>query len=155
MASGVFESDPFAMGRFRLAYRGTYTGPLWKIGQKCVVKRNKGNFIGSPTEWNTTIQVQQYAQSLAQQFLTYCGCKVMLFPTQFATPAPLYDIHFNEVNTAQVNPHQPGKTPEFIITSKECIKSGSTTLAPLNQMQRAICWRPLCTGVGNTPRENG
>ena len=37
----VFESDPFAEGRFRYAYKGTWVQPVSRAGEKCVVKKFK------------------------------------------------------------------------------------------------------------------
>ena len=66
-----FESVPFAQGRFRRAYMGTYTGPPERVGRKCVVKDLKDTFTWNPSDWNTTMEVHREAQGLAAGFNTY------------------------------------------------------------------------------------
>ena len=68
-----FESNHFAKGRFRLAYKGTYTaGP--KKGRKCVVKENKESYTWNSTDWDTTTELQKKAQKLAQEFNSEGTC---------------------------------------------------------------------------------
>ena len=68
MSSGVFYSEHFAEGRFRLAYKGEYTAPPEKAGQKCVVKKLKDNYTWSATDWDMTLKLQEEAQKLAKGF---------------------------------------------------------------------------------------
>ena len=69
----VFETTPFAEGRFRLAYKGVYTSPPQKEGGNCVVKRNKDSFAWNSTDWNQTIQIYDLSRSLASAFSPTCN----------------------------------------------------------------------------------
>ena len=64
----TFDSKPFAQGRFRMAYKGTYTDPPKKAGQTCVVKELKDSYTWKPTDWNMTLDIQREAQKLAEGF---------------------------------------------------------------------------------------
>ena len=66
--AGAFEPTPFAEGRFRWAYRGKYTAPLSKVGEKFVVKNNKDSFTWKSTDWDKTIQIYKLSQTLAVSF---------------------------------------------------------------------------------------
>ena len=56
--STTFNRHHFAEGRFRLAYKGTYTsGP--KEGEECVVKENKESYTWNSTDWDMTIEIQK------------------------------------------------------------------------------------------------
>ena len=68
MSSGTFDSKHFAEGRFRLAYKGEYTAPPEKAGQKCVVKEQKDNYTWNATDWDMTLKLQEEAQKLAKGF---------------------------------------------------------------------------------------
>ena len=73
MSSGVFYSEHFAEGRFRLAYKGEYTAPPEKAGQKCVVKKLKDNYTWKATDWDMTLKLQEEAQKLAKGFNEFSG----------------------------------------------------------------------------------
>ena len=62
-----FEDPSFAEGRFRRAYKGTWTSPP-KKGQQCVVKELKKNYTWSPIDWDTTVKIYDRARSLAEIF---------------------------------------------------------------------------------------
>ena len=72
VTTGVFETTPFAAGRFRLAYKGMYTSSP-KVGGNCVVKRNKDSFAWKSTDWNQTIQIYDLSRSLASAFSPICN----------------------------------------------------------------------------------
>ena len=42
--STTFDSDPFAQGQFRYAYKGNQTNPPSKAGQLCVIKKFKDSY---------------------------------------------------------------------------------------------------------------
>ena len=71
-STGVFESTPFAEGRFRWAYRGNYTAPP-KVGENFVVKKNKESFSWKSTDWNKTIEMYKLSRSLAVLFNQFCN----------------------------------------------------------------------------------
>ena len=61
----TFESQKFAEGRFRNAYKGTWTKPRERRGRKCVVK---DTYTWNPTDWDTSVKIQKKAQELAGSF---------------------------------------------------------------------------------------
>lgn len=63
-----FNSQPFAEGRFRLAYEGEYIEPLSKRGKKCVVKRKKKEYTWDSNGWDESLKLQKKAQELAELF---------------------------------------------------------------------------------------
>ena len=71
--SATFNQYHFAEGRFRRAYKGTYTsGP--KEGEECVVKENKESYTWKSTDWDMTIEIQKKAQELARKFNNESNC---------------------------------------------------------------------------------
>ena len=64
----TFDPEHFAEGRFRRAYMATWTSPIWKKGQRCVVKELKDEFTWSPSDWDTTKMIQEEAQKMANGF---------------------------------------------------------------------------------------
>ena len=64
----TFESQKFAEGRFRNAYKGTWTNPPGRRGRKCVVKEKKDTYTWNPTDWDTSVKIQKKAQELAGSF---------------------------------------------------------------------------------------
>ena len=64
----TFESQKFAEGRFRNAYKGTWTNPQERRGRKCVVKEKKDTYTWNPTDWDTSLKIQKKAQELADSF---------------------------------------------------------------------------------------
>ena len=64
----TFESNPFAEGRFRLAYKGKYTEPPSQKGRACVVKQNKSSYTWKAADWDVTVQIYKVAKDLATTF---------------------------------------------------------------------------------------
>ena len=71
MSSTEFESEHFAKGRFRLAYKGTYTAPPSKAGRKCVVKEQRDSYTWKATDWDMSLEIQKEAQTLAVGFNSF------------------------------------------------------------------------------------
>ena len=67
----TFETTHFSAGRFRLAYKGTYTKPYYKKGRKCVVKEMKDTFTWKRTDWDETVDIVKQSQELAKGFNSY------------------------------------------------------------------------------------
>lgn len=103
-ATTEFESESFAEGRFRRAYKGIYTSPRKKAGQQCVVKILKDSHIWEPTDWNTAIKIQEEAQNLAEDFNKF---------TRKKHPP----IKFTEVRTHRVTEQEKNATPKL----NECV----------------------------------
>ena len=110
-----FESNHFAEGRFRLAYKGTYTaGP--KKGRKCVIKENKESYTWDPTDW----ELQKKAQKLAQEFNSEGTCNKSI---QFVNV---------EVGHVTQSPSGKPKLNEYCVVEdyiQEAIPNGATTMA--------------------------
>ena len=68
-----FEANHFASGRFRLAYRGTYTEPRCKEGKRCVVKKRKDSYTWEPTDWKETLHILKKSKKLASGFNSFTG----------------------------------------------------------------------------------
>ena len=62
-----FEENPFAGGRFRLAYKGFWTTPD-KFGKQCVIKKMRLGAVINPTTWDCTLKIYGRARTLAEQF---------------------------------------------------------------------------------------
>ena len=90
--AGTFSSMPFAQGRFRFAYMGECTEPLWKKGKKVVVKKLKESYTWNPSDWDTTVKIQKKAAELAQGFNAFAR-----------TNRP---IRFTEIGVFQVSSFQ-------------------------------------------------
>ena len=73
MTSTTFDSKHFAEGRFRLAYKGKYTAPARRAGQTCVVKEQKDSYTWKATDWDMTVEIQQEAQKMAEEFNKFSG----------------------------------------------------------------------------------
>ena len=135
------ESQPFAEGRFRYAYRGQYEYPPEKAGRKCVVKRKKSGCTYDPNGWDMCVKIQEEAQSFAQGYVRYCQTVVqrvqqlgpslasqplqlgppgvpfgvgLPFVAQQIPPTHAYQITFTKIDTAEVS-HGPGQMPEYVI----------------------------------------
>ena len=94
----TFKRDHFAEGRFRRAYMGTWTSPVWKRGQRCVVKELKDNFTWKPSDWDTTKMIQEEAQEMANGFNAFSRTK--------------YPIKFTEMDVMEVSQRSdPEATP--------------------------------------------
>jgi hypothetical protein len=65
---GTFESESFAEGRFRRAYRGKWTAPPYAAGRTCVVKEFKETYTWKPTDWDETVKINDRAKELAAEF---------------------------------------------------------------------------------------
>ena len=76
-----FDAYHFAEGRFRLAYKGTYTAPPSKIGKKCVVKKMKDTFTWKPTDWKETLSILETSKHLASGFNSFSNTNK---PVKFA-----------------------------------------------------------------------
>ena len=63
-----FEPTKFAEGRFRNAYMGTWKKPIYKYGDRCVVKEKKSACCWSLNNWDTTLKMVKKAQVLATGF---------------------------------------------------------------------------------------
>ncbi len=74
------ESVHFAEGRFRRAFKGTYTSPPNKYGQQAVVKDNKDSYMWKATDWDVTVNMNKEAQKLAAGFNRFSGTT---FPLKF------------------------------------------------------------------------
>lgn len=97
--AGEFEGKSFAEGRFRRAYMGTYTAPWEKAGQKLVVKELKDSYTWSPNDWDSTKEIQQESQKLAEGFNKYSKTN--------------YPIKFTDVNILIVTQQAANATPKL------------------------------------------
>ena len=94
----TFEPQSFAEGRFRRAYRGTWTAPPSEAGHPCVVKELKEGFTWKPTDWDTTVKIYERAKELAAPF-----------NAEIHTNKP---ISFTDVHVMQVvSRSEPNKRP--------------------------------------------
>ena len=97
--SATFNPTSFAEGRFRRAYKGTWTAPLWDAGSLCVVKESKDNYTWKSTDWNDTVKVTDTASQLATAF----NAQVATCPIKFT------NVHVMQV----VSQSDPNKTPKL------------------------------------------
>lgn len=100
MTSATFETTPFAHGRLRNAYRGTWTSPPEIRGRACVVKKYIDRFTWDPADWNETIKINDRAKELANSFNAHIG-----------TSRP---ITYTDVRVLQVPPSNPYKPNEYV-----------------------------------------
>ena len=89
-----FEANHFAEGRFRLAYRGTYTEPSNKKGKRCVIKKSKDGFTWKPTDWKETLRILKKSKKLASGFNSFTGTSR---PVKFA------DVEIQQVEVVTDN----------------------------------------------------
>ena len=94
-----FEPKSFAEGRFRRAYKGRYTTPMEKVGQKCVVKELKDSYTWNPNDWDSTVEIQEESQKLAEGFNKYSRTN--------------YPIQFTDVNILRVTRQSGNATPKL------------------------------------------
>ena len=95
-----FKSEHFAEGRFRRAYMGTWTSPVWKKGQRCVVKELKDSYTWDPRDWDTTVLIQKEAQKMATEFNAFSNTN--------------YPISFTEIDVMTVvTTNDPQATPRL------------------------------------------
>lgn len=99
MTSAVFNPTPFGEGRFRRAYRGTWTAPPEIAGRACVVKELKSNYTWKATDWDETVKINEKAQEMATAF-----------NSQTNTSRP---ITYSDVKVLQVTRQGPNKTPKL------------------------------------------
>ena len=79
---------------------GTYTSPPRKAGQRCVVKEHKESYTWKASDWDTSVEIQEKAESLAKEFNKYSNTN--------------YPIHFTEVSIYQVTQRSdPNATPKL------------------------------------------
>ena len=64
----TFDSEPFAEGRFRYAFKGHYTKHSTKLGQKCVVKKFKDSYCWERNGWDETLKIYSTAKEYASGF---------------------------------------------------------------------------------------
>ena len=76
----TFQPKHFAEGRFRRAYMGTWTSPVRKMGQRCVVKELKEYVTWEPSDWDTTKMIQEEAQEMAKGFNAFSNTN---YPIKF------------------------------------------------------------------------
>lgn len=100
-----FSTVHFAEGRFRRAYKGTYTAPPSKCGQMAVVKENKDTYMWNSTDWNTCLKMAEEAQTLADGF------------NEFSRTT--HPLQFTDVTVSKVvkndNPQSTPKLNEFVV----------------------------------------
>ena len=102
--SATFSSTSFAEGRFRRAYKGTWTGPLWDAGRTCVVKECKESYTWEPTDWETTVKVTEKAKELASAFNSKTGT---------SHPISFTDVYVMKV-VVDNNPQTTPKLNEYV-----------------------------------------
>ena len=66
--SATFNPTSFAEGRFRRAYKGVWTAPVWDAGRNCVVKELKESYTWKATDWDGTKKTNERAKELAEEF---------------------------------------------------------------------------------------
>ena len=75
----IAESEPFAEGRFRYAYKAKWVKPVSRAGEMCVVKKFKDTYSWKRTDWDTTKKIYSKAHDLAKQFgrgIEFTSCEV-------------------------------------------------------------------------------
>ena len=99
-----FESESFAEGRFRRAYRGKWTAPPSDAGHPCVVKELKEEYSWKPTDWDTTLKITERAKELA-----------IPFNAEIRTNKPISftDVHVMVV-VSNPNPHERPMLNEYV-----------------------------------------
>ena len=73
----LIDSEPFAEGRFRYAFKGVFKEPPSKEGQKVVVKKFKDSYIWERNGWDTTMKLYSTAANYANSFgrnIEYSDC---------------------------------------------------------------------------------
>ena len=63
-----FEAHPFAEGRFKVAFKGTFLAPPSKAGMACVVKRNKNSDKWDPTNSGKATVIHEKAEAAAKSY---------------------------------------------------------------------------------------
>ena len=78
---------------------GTYTSPLEKAGQKCVVKELKESYTWKATDWDSTKEIHEESQKLAEGFNKYSRTN--------------YPIKFTDIDVQQVTSQARNATPKL------------------------------------------
>ena len=109
-STATFESQPFAEGRFRYAYMGTWQTPE-KLGQKCVIKKRKDMCAWQATDLAIPVNIQEEAQKLARGF------------NEALRPTCSHPISFTEVKVHIVNrqPYSSGPRLNEYVTAEDFI----------------------------------
>ena len=76
--SATFNPTPFAEGRFRLAYKGTYTAPPSKEGKACVVKESKQSYTWKISDWDEAVEIYKLATTLAKKYNRVNTCSLSI-----------------------------------------------------------------------------
>ena len=84
---------------------GTRTAPPEKAGQKCVVKELKESYTWNASDWDTTLEIHEEAQSLAVEFNNFCQIRGLVNFTDVAVQ--------RVIETA--TPHKRPKLNEYVI----------------------------------------
>lgn len=126
----TFNPTSFAEGRFRRAYKGTWTAPLWDEGRSCVVKECKASYTWKATDWDETVKITEKAKELANEF-----------NTQVRTNRPITYTNVHVMKVVEKFDDKPPKLNEYVTCedyiegefNKWCnnygyIGSGSTSL---------------------------
>lgn len=104
MTAAEFNPTPFAEGRFRRAYRGTWTAPPEIAGRACVVKELKSNYTWKATDWDETVKINKKAQEMATAFNSL---------TNTSRPITYSDVHVMQV-TGGAQLDRPPKLNEYV-----------------------------------------
>ena len=103
--SAECEHEPFSQGRFRYAFRGTWTSHPQKLNEKCVMKKFKDTYTWEPSGWDTTVKMHSIASKVATKFgngIEYTGCDVMKCVSSSAgADSGLRSIRLNEYAVAE------------------------------------------------------
>ena len=96
---GTFRSESFAEGRFRKAYKGTWTYPPDRAGGQMVVKKMKDTYVFEPTRWDMTFKIHETSADLAVKFMSEVR--------------PARSIGFANVERAIVTEGNPNTSPKL------------------------------------------
>lgn len=100
MTEATFNPTSFAEGRFRRAYRGTWTAPPGIAGRACVVKELKESYSWKATDWDETVKINERAQQMASAFNA---------EIHTSRPITYTDVHVMKVTQRS----DPNKTPRL------------------------------------------
>ena len=78
---------------------GTYTSPREKRGQKCVVKELKESYTWKATDWDSTKEIHEESQQLADGFNKYSRTN--------------YPIKFTDISIQKVTQQAANATPKL------------------------------------------
>ena len=104
--SATFTPTSFAQGRFRRAYKGVWTAPIWDRGKPCVVKELKESYTWRPEDWTETIDINKRAKYLSANFTIQ-----KLIP--YNTSISYTDVHVSQVSST-CNPYTTPKLNEYV-----------------------------------------